>query len=305
MAKQHASYWWRRDERQLPSLYQFSIDGEPLTCFLVTKREAADPKLYDWILEETGLSVHAIGVAAGHGEADYPYQMKVLTLAKPIILILSNVHHKGKMRKEGIEALWAECKVAIQRGRAILVHCNESFHQGPMLLAAMMLKSGMTFGEAMEYIGSKRHIYGGHFLEHSLWPARERDGKHTREFLQVQAFVKSLEKVRRERSSGSTQAVASGLQPEAAASERQAESGQKAPRQNVKEEDVPSGLQPASTPATEQNTKVPEENEADAVDYSGDTDTEDASAWTDEEEHVAWLGMSIDCLLYTSPSPRD
>ena len=71
-----------------------------MTCFLVTKSEAVDPKLYDWILEETGLSVHAIGVAAGHGEADYPYQMKVLTLAKPIILILSNVHHKGKMRKQ-------------------------------------------------------------------------------------------------------------------------------------------------------------------------------------------------------------
>ena len=101
-----------------------------------------------------------------------------------------------------------------------------------------MLKSGMTFGEAMEYIGAKRHIYGGHFLEHSLWPAHERDGKHPREFLQAQAFVKNLEKVRRGRSSGSTQAVAGGLQPEAVASERQAESGQKAPRQNVQEEDV-------------------------------------------------------------------
>ena len=36
--------------------------------------------------------------------------------------------------------------VAIQRERAILVHCNQTFHRAPML-AAMMLQSEMIFGE--------------------------------------------------------------------------------------------------------------------------------------------------------------
>ena len=67
------------------------------------------------------------------------------------------------------------------------------------------------------------------------------------------------------------------MQPEAAASERQAESGQEAPRQNAKEEEAAvSGLQPEE-----------------AADW-GETDAEDESVWTDEEEHAAWREMSLE-----------
>ena len=59
-------------------MYRFFVDGAPLTAYLVTKYEAADPGLYHWIYNATGLAVHAIGVAAGHGEAEYPYQQIVI-----------------------------------------------------------------------------------------------------------------------------------------------------------------------------------------------------------------------------------
>ena len=124
------NYQWTRDERQLPSIYQFDIDGLPLTAILAKKSEAAAPETYEWITTKTGLSVHAIGVAAGHGEPDYP--------CKDAVFVAAPVYHKGGKRREGIEAFWAECKRASQLGRAVIVHCNQSFHRGPMLLAAML-----------------------------------------------------------------------------------------------------------------------------------------------------------------------
>ena len=220
MGKHHSNYNWKPDKRQVPSRYQFSIDGETVTFFLATKHEAAGTGLYAYIYKMTGLFVRVVGVAAGDGAAAYPYDMEVIE---------APMYHEGNIRVEGIEALWAKCKVASRDPKsAILGHCVGSFHRAPLLLAAMMVKSGMTFGEAMEYIASERRIYGGHFLDPSMWPQNERKGRKSQQLLAAQNFVRGLEKGRRARPSY-------GLQPEAAASERKAESGQKAPRQNVKE----------------------------------------------------------------------
>ena len=79
------------------------IDGEKLTCFLV----------YAWIMHETGLHVHAVGVAAGHGETAYPVELRV---------IHAPMYHKGKARADGVEALWSACQTAIGRNTASILH---------------------------------------------------------------------------------------------------------------------------------------------------------------------------------------
>ena len=118
-----------------PSQYTISIDGKDLTCYLVKKSEAATQDLYSWIKRETGKNVYAVGVAAGHCETRYPEHVKVINVP---------MYHKGNMRREGVEALWDACIVACSQNKAILVHCNQSFHRGPLLLAAMMLKGWLA-----------------------------------------------------------------------------------------------------------------------------------------------------------------
>jgi hypothetical protein len=227
--------------------------------------------------------------------------------------------------------LWDACKAACSQNEAILVHCNQSFHRGPVLLAVMMVKSGMSVSEAMEYIGAGRAIYGGHFLAHQLWPESERDDRHAPKFLEAQRFLTTF-------SSNSPRRPARGLQPGAAARSQKAPKQQqpvsphKAPKarsqtpaaatgsqpgstppsptgshpQSIpaaacgsQPESIPaaaSGLQPGSPPPVASGLQ-PEPAAAIAEDEDkGDWDRDDdkSSVWTDEEEHEAWGKMSID-----------
>ena len=201
----HAEHAWRSDNRQMPSQYIISIDGEDLTCFLVKKSEAESTDLYAWIKRETKMDVHAVSVAAGHGAAKYAVKVEVIS---------APMYHKGSLRADGVAALWAECKEACRQKKVFIVRCNQSFHRRPVLLSAMMIMSGMSRSQALEYIATKRTIYSGHFLEHSLWPARERDGEHAGDFLEAHRFFKSLPPI-------CSSQTARGLQPGAAASSLQ------------------------------------------------------------------------------------
>ena len=84
-----ATYYWRRDERSLPSQYSIFIDGKELICYLVKKSEAAEVDLFTWIRRETNMYVHAVGVAARHGETSYPKKVKVIN---------APMYHKGHVR---------------------------------------------------------------------------------------------------------------------------------------------------------------------------------------------------------------
>ena len=174
---------WEPDRRQLPSRYTISIDGEDLTCYLVKKSEAASQEFYSWIKRETGKDVYAVGVAAGHGEAAYPVELRAISVP---------MYYRGPLRTNGVAELWDACKTACSQNKAIIIHCNQSFHRGPLLLAAMMVKSGMLLSEAMACIGTMRAIYGGHFLEHRFWPETERKGRHAEDCLEARSFVISF-----------------------------------------------------------------------------------------------------------------
>ena len=198
-----ATLHWTSDRRELPSEYTISIKGQLLTCFLVKKSEARSDSLFRFIKGKTGSGVRAVGVAAGHGEAIYPVKTKVIN---------APMYHKGNLRAQGVDALWAECEAACSQNQVIVVHCNESFHRGPLLLAAMMVKAGKTLSQALQYIGTKRNIYSGHFMEHSEWPKKERESHHAKDLLEAHRFVRGLEPV----CGLQPGAVASGLQPGAA-----------------------------------------------------------------------------------------
>ena len=107
------TYHWTSDNRSMPSMYYMRIDGERLTCFLVKKSEAGSADLYAWILQETGLHVYAVGVAAGHGETAYPVKLRV---------IHAPMYYKGSARADGVAALWSACQTAIGRNTASILH---------------------------------------------------------------------------------------------------------------------------------------------------------------------------------------
>jgi hypothetical protein len=232
----------------MPSRYTISIDGEHLTCYLVKKREAASQELYSWIKRETGKDVYAVGVAAGQGAAAYPVGLRVIEVP---------MYHKGPFRTDGVAELWDACKEACSQKKAIVIHCNQSFHRGPLLMGAMMVKSGMLLSDAMECIGTERVIYGGHFFEHHLWPASERNGQHAEDFLEARRFVISFPP-------NSPRLAArkhSDLQPGATASSQEAPKQQQPVRQHkatppkarsqtptARSQQHPSSSQPGSTP---------------------------------------------------------
>ena len=114
---------WQSNRKQLPSHYTIDIDGKELHMFLLKKEEAADPITYKWIKDSFGLEVAAVGVAAGDGAASYPVPLHVFEIP---------MYHKGRVREEGIQKFWQGCKAASSQGKAVIVHCNQSFHRGPI-----------------------------------------------------------------------------------------------------------------------------------------------------------------------------
>ena len=114
---------WSADRKQMPSHYTIDIEGKQLHMFLCKKDEAADPLMYKWIKDEFGVEVAAVGVAAGSGAASYPVALEVVDVP---------IYHKGRVRQDGIHKFWQKCKAACSQRKAVLVHCNQSFHRGPV-----------------------------------------------------------------------------------------------------------------------------------------------------------------------------
>ena len=48
------------------------------------------------------------------------------------------------MRCDGFNDFWDVCKAASRQGRAVVIHCNQSFHRGPLALAAIMKRAGYS-----------------------------------------------------------------------------------------------------------------------------------------------------------------
>ena len=100
-----------------------------------------------------------IAAAAGNSTTQY---------AAPDILFHScPMYYKGDRRSAGIHRFWMACKEAAREGKAVLIHCNQSFHRGPILLLAIMIFAGQQKAKAMQSIADQRIIYSGHTVPFS------------------------------------------------------------------------------------------------------------------------------------------
>ena len=183
-------------------------------------------------------------------------------------------------------------------------------------MAAMLIHAGYTPKEAFAYIGSRRIIYGGHFLNHGLWPKCERDGRHAKSLLEAHRFLKTIEVGCGVKRRSEVSACVDEWRLPSAACSQMASKKSESPKdcsQPVQEgTDDPSnpqtdkassskdGLQPVSgdTDAPSDIRAIPIESSAEAleafeivddgVDFGDFSDDDKSSAWTDEDEHEAW-----------------
>jgi hypothetical protein len=126
------------------------------------------------------------------------------------------MYHKGVVRHLGVKKTWAAVESAAQNKTAVVTHCNQSFHRGPVLTATLLILGGDTKEEAFRKIAAARTIYAGHTKDWDVWPESEKSNRHAGKLWEAHEFagkvaaglVASLRPLERV-------AASSGLQPEA------------------------------------------------------------------------------------------
>ena len=180
---------WEKDTKEFLSAYHIEIDGAKLKCFLCRMTEAQDIATYAYIKQEFGKEVHAVGVAKGEKQEGECHESKYPSFVK---VIQAPIYFQGSLRTKRLDQLWAECKIACRENRAILIHCTNSFHRGPGLLAAIMIKAGSTKKAAFQYIAQKRTIFHGHVLDITDWPTEHQQHHATEKLLEVHEWLEKL-----------------------------------------------------------------------------------------------------------------
>ena len=102
------------------------------------------------------VEVWDVAVCAGHGRADYSIE-NIQVHALPM-------YHRGRVREDGLEIFWRSCKLAALAGAAVMIHCNQSFHRGPLGLVAIMIRAGYAKHRAIEMVAEQRSIFPGHWV---------------------------------------------------------------------------------------------------------------------------------------------
>ena len=171
---------WKPPHKQAPTVLNFALKTGHLAMVLVTKEQAGTTELYDWIANETGKRVSAVGCAAGHGVTRYP---------KDITLVNCPMYHQGSLRSESFARFYDACCKAAESGTAVVVHCNQSFHRGVLLAAAVMVKTGFGTRYAFNFIAERRIIYKGHLIAPYDWPQSEKDDHHFQDIVGAYKFV--------------------------------------------------------------------------------------------------------------------
>ena len=174
---------WQTNKSQCATILEIATSEGDLTIVLARQDEAETMSLYRRIERETGKQVSHILAAAGGARARYP--------------IVACVHecpmyHKGRLRVAVVDGFWNACKETALRGEAVLVHCNNTFHRGPLAVAAIMVLAGYPKARAFEIISDSRHIYPGHMVPFDDWPEAERKGSHAHDLLECHAWLETL-----------------------------------------------------------------------------------------------------------------
>ena len=152
---------WCAPHYQPPTEFRLMMPSGELSVWLASKRQAEDPYLYEKIKRSTGKEVKAVGIASGEGgSGHYPDGVKAF---------LCPMFHKGFQRSEGLLEFYDYCEETAAAGDAVIIHCNHSFHRGPLLLAALAKCAGHDKHETLEELATERTIYPGHLIDPSEW----------------------------------------------------------------------------------------------------------------------------------------
>ena len=99
-------------------------------------------------------------------------------------------------RQRGLFALQAACSQAVDNNTAVLIHCNHSFHRGPILAAVCMVSGGKyTADEAFDFIHKQRQIYPGHVMHRDLWPKWEKTNRRSLDVAKAHLWVRAIENI--------------------------------------------------------------------------------------------------------------
>ena len=173
---------------QNPSYYDVDVHRSKISIVLLTKYEAASQECWDQIEQNLKKRILGVACAAGYGRPRYPRNL-------PDDCILEvPIQYEGKetIRSQGFARLIRLVFQASVENKVILIHCNQSFHRGPLLFAAVLSKLGKTLVEAFRFIAEKRTIFAGHLLHYHSWPAQHRSNDRAKKMLSAYDFVRSV-----------------------------------------------------------------------------------------------------------------
>ena len=175
---------WSTNRSQRATIFDIATPQGELTVVLASKDEIETMSLYYRIHTEKGKEVLHIAAAAGRAHVDYP--TNAVVHACPM-------HHEGQMRSDGIVGFWNACQETARQGQAVAIHCNNSFHRGPLALLAVMVLAGYNKDIAMATIAERRCVYLGHTVPFLEWPRVERENTHAEDLLRCHAWIETLD----------------------------------------------------------------------------------------------------------------
>ena len=149
--------------------------GSTLALVLASKNDIADPKFLDWPVIRHAIEIECFGNAVGtrghqHKPTDYRDKDRYDCA----------VYLSSDLRTECLWHFWEACQDAALKGVAVCVHCNNTFHRGPILACAIGKLAGQTREMMVRLMSAKRVIYLGHMTPFDQFPQREAKGPNFR-----------------------------------------------------------------------------------------------------------------------------
>ena len=174
---------WHANRSQPASIFDITLPEGPLTVVLATIEEVESRELYIRLEQEYDKEVWHIAGATRKGTVTYPVNAEIHEFP---------VYHKGRKRQKGLLTFWTACKETAAAGGAVVIHCNSTFHRGPLALIGIMIFAGYDKDEAISEIVAHRHIYPGHYVPYEEWPPSETKSKHAEDFLECHRWLQTL-----------------------------------------------------------------------------------------------------------------
>ena len=170
-----------RDQRA--SVITYKIDNVDLTMVLAKKEEAISEAFYDQMEKDLKKKITHIVCAGSRLETSYPGNRSTY---------IFSVQKDVEKRDHILENIWEVSRKCAAAKEVLLIHCNNSFHRGPLAAAALMIKAGYTKEEAFKLISKERIIYRGHSVPYNQWPDEHAKHKHTKAFKDCHAWLEEL-----------------------------------------------------------------------------------------------------------------